>query len=348
VFYARRQKDAVAKLKEAQAAAMEGRYVDPKKITIAQWLNRWMETYKKNSIRQTTFDNYSIIIREHIVPTIGDIPLQKLRPDQLQQLYNEKIKEGLRRTVTLIHSIMHAALRKAYAIHLLATDITEAITPPAVEVQKRGALPEDAVKQFMEAAEKDRLYLAILLELTTGLRRGEVLGLRWEDVDLDNNLIHVQRTLVTVSNENGPTKTKLVYHPPKTKAGRRLIPLHPRVVDLLRKLQAEQAKAKEILSSEYQDNGLVFCTTKGTPISPRNYNRTFQRLRKKAGLEGVSPHVLRHTFATRLAEINIHPKVAQELLGHSKVATTLDIYTHANLGLKKQAISKLDGLLPTK
>jgi integrase len=195
--------------------------------------------------------------------------------------------------------------------------------------------------RLIEAAKGERLYAAIVLALSTGLRRGELLALKWEDVDFENKLLYVRRNLVTIRNQEGRTKTRNVEQSPKTKTSNRILPLSDELIDLLKEHQRKQEEDKTTFGEGYQDNGFVFCTTKGTPISPRNFSRFVARIAEKAGLKGVSPHTLRHTFATRLAELGVYPTVVQKLLGHATVDVSMEVYSHVFPDVERDAIENL-------
>jgi integrase len=341
-FYGRTQKDVLQKLKAAQAEETSGTYIEPSKITVAEWLDTWLKTYKKHDLRQTTWDCYEMLVRRYIVPAIGSVRLQQLQPQMLQQLYNDVLAKGKsRRTAALIHTVIHAALDQAVQNQVVQRNAAEAAHPPRQEKQERRCLSSEETMRLIEAAKGERLYAAIVLALSTGLRRGELLALKWEDVDFENKLLYVRRNLVTIRNQEGRTKTRNVEQSPKTKTSNRILPLSDELIDLLKEHQRKQEEDKTTFGEGYQDNGFVFCTTKGTPISPRNFSRFVARIAEKAGLKGVSPHTLRHTFATRLAELGVYPTVVQKLLGHATVDVSMEVYSHVFPDVERDAIENL-------
>ncbi|WAM35592.1 tyrosine-type recombinase/integrase [Caldicellulosiruptor acetigenus] len=318
-------------------------YNPSSKISLGDWLDIWMNQFLKIRIRQTTYDNYTLLIRVYIKPHLGHICLDELTPLDIQQFYNKLLNEGFSaKTVKNVHIVIHSALKQAAKCGYINQNVSEAVSLPKVERPEINTLSAEQVTIFLQAAKDDPLYPAFLLELYTGLRRGELLGLKWDDIDFNNCTIHVQRSLVRVYDQ--AHKTKLVLQPPKTKAGYRVIPIPNFVADTLKELYNKHQAIKQ-QQPDYNSLNLVFVTTQGTPIDPRNFERKFKQLLKKANLPNIRLHDLRHTVATLLLQQNVHPKIVQEILGHRDISTTLDIYSHVNLELKKQATNCLESLL---
>jgi integrase len=206
-------------------------------------------------------------------------------------------------------------------------------------------------EKLLPAIAKDRLFAAIFLAFGTGLRRGELLGLRWKDVDVKTGTLQVKQTLVRVTNHHVPKgkgRTQLIFQEPKTSPSRRTIPIPEECLAALKQHKARQAEEKLFLGQAYQDHGLVFCQGNGKPIDPRNFLRSFDRIIEQAGLPPSRIHDARHTFATLMLELGESPKTVQTMLGHSRVAITLDIYSHVSLELEKKAAAKLNAALMGK
>jgi integrase len=206
---------------------------------------------------------------------------------------------------------------------------------------------EQVTTQLLPALQNDRLYAAYLTLFMVGLRRGELLGLRWRDIDLNAGVLHVRQTVGRVYDRdtNSKRKTKLIFSEPKTEKSRRTIPIPDTCLTALRHHKARQAEEKLLLGQGYQDHGLVFAQADGRLIDPHSLNLYFSQALKRAGLPAIRLHDARHTYATWLLEQNISPKVVQPMLGHSSISVTLDIYSHVSLELEKQAAAKLNAVL---
>lgn len=342
-FYSRSRQEAAAWLAEQLAAKNHGLLVAPSKVTFGQWLDTWLQEYARPRVRPTTWEDYRIIVEKHLKPALGEILLKDLRPEHLQKVHNEKAASGLSpRRVRLIHVVTHSALKQAVKSRLLAVNPAEATSLPRQPKREIHVLSLEDEKKLLAALEGERLGVFFLVALATGLRRGELLGLKWEDVDLKNGVIKVRRSLTRVKTAEG--KTELVFQEPKTESSRRMVPLPSPVVSALKAHRRKQAEEKLLLGQDYQDNGFVFCHEDGRPLDPAWVTRNFHRLLKKAGVNDTNFHALRHTYATRLLELNEHPKVVQELLGHSSIEMTLDTYSHVMPEIKQAAVQKLDAL----
>jgi len=259
--------------------------------------------------------------------------LQDLRTEHLQKLYNDKIKAGYSaQTVHHIHKVIHSALDKAVETRKIAHNVSDAVTLPQIKRREIQTLTQEEQEKFLAVLGEHRLGPAFLTLLGTGMRRGELLALQWQDVDLKKGLIHIRRGVTY-------TKGQFVFQEPKTEKSRRIVPLPEVVLEALL-----QHQYKMIAEGNFGPNKPVFCTQNGNYIIPRNFNRTFYSLCKKAGIN-KNLHALRHTFATRLLEQGENLKVVQEILGHAKISTTADIYSHVTQEIKKRAAMKIDEIL---
>lgn len=346
-FSGRTKGEVLDKMAKARTELQSGTFIQPTKTTVGEWLDIWLQEYKRPDLRPTTWDSYAFMIRKHLKPTIGHILLKDLRPETLQRLYNEKRETGLSaRTVRYIHAVAYGALKQAVKNNLIPRNVTEATTRPKEEKKEIRPLSQDEVRQFLSSIEEDRLQSAFLLALGTGLRLGELLALRWEDVDLKPGNLTVRRGLCRVyDQEDGERKTKLIFQESKTARSRRTIPIPANVLIALKKHKVCQNEERLFVGEAYEDQGLMFCTPLGSPIDPRNMARHFDGLLKKAGLPHIRFHDLRHTFATLMLELGQSPKTVQEILGHSTISTTLDTYTHVGMDLKAQAMEKMNDVL---
>lgn len=342
--YGKTRTEVKAKIKELMEELGKG--IDLQKqaqYTFGDWLIIWMDEYKKMDLRLSTWENYYRFIKNRIYPTLGHIPLKDLQTDDIQMLYNKMKKDGAApATIRKNHQIIHACLKQAVENRLLCWNPADSVKLPKLESKEVRAMTPEEMGRFLAVLEDDRWGAAFLCLLGTGLRRGELLALRWQDIDLEENIIEVKQALAI-------TKTQgLVIDEPKTKKSKRIIPLPEMVADAIRKHRKRHAEVK-LIAKDYEDNDLVFCTLNGKPISPRNFTRKFYEIKKKAGIsEEVNLHALRHTFATRLLEEGENLKTVQELLGHTNISTTGNIYAHVSKQIKRKAASKMDKLLSKK
>jgi integrase len=257
-----------------------GSFITPHKLTVGQWLTTWLDDYARPKVRPLTFDSYHTMVHRHLIPAIGGIAMQALRPDQIQHLYNAKREKGLAGgTICSLHTVLHAALKQAVRTGLVMRNASDACTLPRKKPRAIQPLTLEQAQQLLSATKHNRLFPAIYLELGTGLRRGEILGLRWTDVDLDTGVLHVRQALARVSRQDeDEAKTRLMFHEPKTDSSKRTIPIPEDITIELRHHKARQAQERLLFGTAYQDNGLVYTEPDGRPIDPRTFTRRFARL----------------------------------------------------------------------
>jgi integrase len=345
--YGNTKQEVANKLSEITHQLNTGTYLEPTKTTLGEWLDKWLCEYKKGKLKAGTYENYETIINVHIKPVLGNIPLAKLQPHMLQAFYNEKLENGRAdgkgglstRMVHYFHTIINQVLKQAVKEGLLPRNPAEVTSPPAIKNKQMRPLTEEELLKFFDAAKDDRLYAAYVVAATTGLRRGELLGLCWDCVDFEKGIITVKRQLLIL--KNGLTLEETT----KTKSGKRTVVLPEDTIRELKAHRKRQVQEKLLLGEIYQDHNLVFCKSDGTPLDPREFTKHFQRLLKKAGLPEIRLHDLRHTYATLLLKKGVPAKIVQELLGHSSITITLDLYSHVTLEMQKLAAESLNGLL---
>lgn len=271
-FYGKTRQAGADQLAKALSDLGRGSFVAPHKISLAAWLDRWLKDYKQPQLRPVSFDSYEMLIRYHIKPALGHFALKELRPDHLQHFYNAKREAGLSpRTIRYLHTVLHGALKQAMKNQLVIRNVSEATTLPTGKTRKMQPLTLKQVNQFLAAMKKNRLFPALFLEVGTGLRRGEILALRWRDLDLDASVLHVRQTLVRVRNYHAAgsdRKTRLLIQEPKTDHSRRTIPIPEDIVEALKHHKAQQAQEKLLLGHAYDDQGLVFCQVNGQLLDP--------------------------------------------------------------------------------
>jgi integrase len=323
-LYGKTRSEVAAKLSKALADRESGLTFDADNVTVAEYLARWLSDSVKGTVRVSTFERHEQIIRAHLAPAFGRMRLKTLTPAHVRSLHREKLEEGLApATVRKIHSTLHKALSQAVADGLIPRNAADVKAPRPAPDEMR-PLSEAEARTFLDTAREsgDRFEALYVLAITTGLRRGELLGLRWDDANLDRGILRVGRGLVREGGRHIVGETK-------TKRGRRQVNLTPRTVAALRSHRKRQVEQRVKLASLYEDHGLIFASQSGTPLNPENLvKRSFKPLLKKAGLPEIRFHDLRHTCATLLLGRGVHPKIVQELLGHATIAMTLDTYSH--------------------
>jgi len=335
-LYGKTRDDVAHKLTSAMRDKDAGIPVTPQRQTVAQFLRQWMET-SRSSVRRTTYIRYEEYIRLHAVPEIGDIRLSRLTPQHFQSLYSKKLNEGLSPTsVHHLHAVLHRAFGRAVRWQLLVRSPTDSVDPPRRETFQVQPLDPQQARRFLAVAHGDRLYALYVLALTTGMRQGELLALKWRNVDLDQGKIYIRETLQPGG----------IVGEPKTLKGRRQIVLAPMAAEALYIHRLVQLSERQEVKTTWQNHDLVFCNRVGSFIDPNNLrHRSFNLLLSNAGLPRIRFHDLRHTTATLLLSQGTHPKVVQELLGHSQISVTMDTYSHVLPTLQRDAMATMNSLL---
>lgn len=341
-IYAKTRTEVAVKMNELICSINNGEFIDKlNNPTLSQWLNTWLYTYKKNNIKPQTFDQYEYVIRCRLSAEFGDEKLIELQGAKLQNYYNRLFEEGLSaRTIHIINTVLHSALKKAIKCGLIKNNICDAVELPKDKHKERRVLSRDEQEILITELKKNKSDYIYIFALFTGMRRGEVLALTWNDIDLENAVINVNKSLGRVNNYDGKKeKTRLEVGEPKTSTGRRVIPMADTVIDVL----TTQIK---YIKKNIPDNplNLVFPSENGTYIDPGNYNRRFYKIIKKLGMPKANPHSLRHSFATRALEAGVDLKTTQELLGHSSIDITANLYTHALMEHKREEVKKLNNV----
>ncbi len=269
--------------------------------------------------------------------------LAKVSPDELQALYSRKMEEGLApRTVGHLHRVLHRALADAVRWGRVGRNVCDVVRPPKVQAQEVRALSPDETRQLLTAAAGDPLEALYVLAVTVGLRQGELLGLKWQDVDLDGRRLQVRRSIARLNGHGW------LEQEPKSAGSRRSVSLTPLAVAVLQRHRQRQLE-RRVKALAWEDNGFVFANEVGRPMTPQNLTqRSFQPLLERAGLPRMRFHDLRHTAATLLLAQGVHPKVVQEMLGHASIALTLDTYSHVVPGLQAEAATKMEALLASR
>ncbi len=322
--------------------------LEPTRLTVGAYLKLWLETIRPN-LGPTTYCRYEGIVRLQVLPGLAALLLAKLRPLHIQGLYSRLRESGRAdgkgglspRTLLHVHRVLYGALGTAVRWQIIPRNVCQAVEAPKARWAEMRTLSREDTRRLLDAAhEEESAYGdAVIMAVHTGLRLGELLGLRWEDVDLERGALTVRRTLQYLSGEGLTSKDT------KTARARRTIPLGPTAVETLRRLRRRQLEERLAQGSAYCDRGIVFADALGRPLSPYRVSQRFPTLVKRLGLVPLRFHDLRHTHASLLLARGVHPKIVSERLGHASIAITLDTYSHVLPNLQEEAARDLDAWL---
>lgn len=343
-LYGKTRQEVSAKMTDLLNNLQKGLITNPTEMTLAEWLDYYMPEYKKRYVKPTTYINYTVKVENHIKPAIGHHKLKTLRQDIIQKFVNTLTDKGLApSTVEDVYKLLRNALETAVDDGLIVRNVANKVKLPKIPKPKINVLTPEQQDAFVEQAKKTYMGSIYIFDLCTGMRLGELLGLKWSDIDFQNMELHVTRTLRKVKDpDNADESWHLEFGSPKTAASERTIPLNETAVKVLADVFAQQEKNQTKAGTAYEDNDLVFATQLGRPLDPTNMRRTFYNICEKIGIRGFHPHCLRHTFTTRGAENNIDIRVIQRILGHATMNETNETYTHVSNSLKRAEILKLD------
>jgi len=319
----------LAEDRDALSARDAGAHPAPAKETVSTFLDSWLEG-TQSSLRPRTFVSYSQIVRDHLKPTLGRIPLARLQPQQVQLLYAQLLADHAPKTVRNVHVTLHRALAQAQRWRLVPTNVADLVDPPRLSRPEMKALSPEQARQVLDTARGDDLEALWTVALTTGLRQGELLALRWPDVDLDRGSLRVVASLIRIVGQE-PQLAE-----PKSRRSRRRVELSAAAVDALRR---HRASAPSI--------GYVFARPDGRPLSVTTTWKRWRALLERAHVPAMPFHSARHSAATLLLSRGVHPKIVSEMLGHSTVAITLDVYSHVTPAMHREAARIMDELLVT-
>ena len=348
-YYAKTKSEAIKKLHEEEYRIHFQEHVDPTSTRLVDWLRMWLDTYMKNSLKQSTYTSYKGYIEKHIATAFPYLKLKDLSSKLLQDFYNYKLtQEGLSpKTIANLHRCLHKAMKQAVLEHYIDFNPCDAVNLPRNEKPQIEILTREEQQRLIFTSYRFRYGVFIRLTLATGLRLGELLGLRWEDIDIKKNLLSVRRTLNRLPkvDYNGTgNSTEVVIQEPKTKNSVRSIPLMQVILnDLLqwKNVQLADARTAEDL---YTDSGFIVTNQTGGYIEPRTFKDYYDEMLQAAGLGHYTFHALRHTFATRALEQGMNAKTLSTLLGHYSVSFTLDTYTHVLDSQKHEEMQLMEDL----
>ncbi|GAC1629402.1 MAG: site-specific integrase [Chloroflexota bacterium] len=337
-FYGKTKREVQTKLNDARLLRQQGKLVAEPSQPVSKYLNDWLINQVKNSRRSKTYDSYALNVRR-AMPYIGRLKLDALKAAHLQQMYGKLLDTGLSpRSVEQVHGVLRIALRQAVKLGLLHQAPTAATTPPRSERREMRPLDLEEIHTLFASLSDDPLQALWVLLITTGIRLGEATGLIWADLDLREGTVGIRRAAQRKKGKG------MVFVEPKTRRSRRLVHLAPGTVAALQahldKQKFEASKSGRV----WNEDDIVFRSPGGKPLDPGYVRNKLHRALRNAELPIIRVHDLRHTAATYLLSSGTHPKVVQELLGHSSIALTLDTYSHVLVGLQKEVASQMDGL----
>ena len=340
-LYGKSRQEVAAKLSKALADREGGLTFDAGNRTVGEYLARWLSHSVRDTVRQKTYERYESIVRVHLSPALGTIRLKALTPDHVRGLYREKLDSGLApRSVLHIHRTLSKALKQATDDGLIPRNAAASVKPPRPRSEEMQPLSRDQVRTFLDTVRGDRMETLYVLAVTAGPRQGELLALKWEDVDLEgtNPMLEVRRSL-------SETRGRRAFEAPKSGRGRHLR-LSRRAVSALRTHRKRQLEERVQKAGLWEDHGLIFPSEVGTPMSGRNLYRAFKIRVKRASLpQTLRFHDLRHTCATLLLKQGVNPKFVQELLGHADISLTLNTYSHVLPDMGDAAAGGMDAAL---
>lgn len=336
-LYARTQREVLDKRKAELERDDEGRPAGKEKQTFAAYLADWLVSARPR-LRPRTWIRYEELGRIHAA-AIANVPLVKLGPQHLERLYARRLEAGAApMTVRRLHGMLHKVLDQAEKWKLVGRNVAAIVSPPRAPRYDMRTLTEEQTRAFLETAAGERFEALYVLAVSTGMRQGEILALRWRDVDLERATLHVQQGVQFVGSEP-------IFVPPKTNKSRRKIELTKVAVAALRRQRARQIEERLAAAGAWQDNDLVFADQAGGVTKPDRVRWNFWRTLERADLPRIRFHDLRHTAATIALGRGVHPKIVSEMLGHSTIAITLDLYSHVTPTMQREAAAVFDAVL---
>ena len=338
-FLGRTHGEVKAKLDVARKAKLDGVPTKFERKRFSDFIDDWLASVQ-SSLKARTWTRYEQLIRVHAKPAIGKLQLEKITPQHVQRLYAKMLENGsAEATVLQLHAVLHKAFKQAVRWDLVGRNVLDAVVRPKRQRQEMKTFSPEQARRFLEAAHGDRYEALFVLALTTGMRQGELLALGWDDIDLDNGVVHLQRSVQR-------TKAGFQVTDPKTRGSRRQIELAAIATRALEAHRVNQTAERLLTGSGWKDEGLVFATKTGGYVDASHVLRhCFYPLLDRASLPRIRFHDLRHTAATLMMAQGTHPKVVSEMLGHSTIAITMDLYSHVSPTMQQNAVAALDSLL---
>jgi integrase len=343
------KKEAQHRLAELLLNIKKGTYIkQPKQLTVAAWLRQWLDSYVASNLSPKTRQSYEQELRCYVIPDLGWVRLTELRPHHIQDYIAKALSEGRRhrigglssRTVQYHYRILSKSLDDAIRMGLIAVNACKGVSAPRPRRRDIPSIGLEDVTKLISTIKGSSYYLFYYTLLLTGLCRSELLALKWRELDLDLACMYVAHSLHRLDDGS------IIIKEPKTSRSRRPVDLPPSLAILLRQHKVEREAECIIMGKALTEDDFVFSHTDGTPLNPNTLSHTFHKITAREGLPHLRLHDLRHLHATMLLKAGTHPRIVQERLGHSSIATTLDIYSHTVPGLQKAAAERFDTLLP--
>ncbi len=334
-----RKGDAQRRLTELLSSLDKGVYTPPGRLTVAEHLHNWLEGYVKTNCSLRTLDAVQSIAEHHLIPALGNTQLKQLHPQAIQAYYGKACEKLSARSVHYHHRILSQSLKYAVRQGYLGRNPCELVDPPSWKGKTMRTLTPGELEVLLENASTNQFYPVIYTAVSTGLRQAELLGLTWRSIDLVFLSISVNQVLYK-------RRGVCQFNEPKTSHSRRRVSMTPKLACFLREYKQERERLYRELGKELTLDDLVFANVEGKPLDPGVLTHNFARIVKRAGLENVRFHDLRHTFASLMLLRGAKPKVISEALGHASVAFTMDTYSHIIEGMQEDAMALLDGVIP--
>lgn len=355
-IYGKTRQEVQKKLTKINANINDGTYIEPNKIKLNEWLLYWLKNYAQNKIRPSTYSSYETYILKHIHLSFNEnLRLNKLTTNDLQLFFNDKYRNGRLdgkgglspKTLKNMYNMFHEALQQAVTNKLIYSNPIKGVTLPKNKKPDIKTFNESEVLKICNIAKSERLGFAITFVFKTGLRIGEVCGLKWSVFDFEKNVFKINNTLQRVQKKKselkeGENKTYIIEGEPKTQNSIRTIPLSTNTVKQLLEYRERQNKEKALLGIQPNETDYVFANEFGRYIEPSYLRKLYNKILKKAEIKHLNFHCIRHTYATIMIDKGVDVKSLSELLGHSSVEITMNLYCHPSLDTKRKAVDKLD------
>lgn len=338
-MYGKTRAEVKVKLAALQAELNRGRLPAGRTPTVAEFLRSWLETSVRPRLRPLTYAGYRVNVEKHILPTLGRLRLDQLTPLHVQEMMNERLAAGLStKSVAYIHQVLRTALGLAVRWDMVSRNVARLVDRPRVQRKQIQPFTPDEARRFLVAVRGHRLEALFSVALALGLRQGEALGLRWDDIDFSAGTLRISHQLQRID-------SKLTLVPPKTEKSRRTLVMPSMIVERLHEHEKRQVAEKLWAGSKWQESGLVFANRVGQPTQARRVIEQFHDALAHSGLRRVRFHDLRHSCATLLLVQGVSPRVVMEVLGHSEIALTMNAYSHVVPELQQEAAQRMQAIL---